>query len=428
MRYKIITYGCQMNKSDSERIGGLLDEIGFTPVDKAGGADLIVINTCSVRQTAEDRVYGQMKNFFKLKKKRPHLLIGLTGCMAGRDRSGELRKKLPFVDLFFGIVDLPRLPEMIGKRWNKTIGYHVPNSKKMDYLGIKLKAAEWWRGWLVIQTGCSRYCTYCVVPYARGHEKNRPVSAILKEARVMVKNGVKEITLLGQAVNGHPKFAEILKKINQINGINRVSFASAHPMYITDKVIRALKLPKMANYLHLPMQSGNNEILRRMNRNYTREEYLKVIHKIKKVRPDISLATDIIVGFPGETKKQFADTVSLYKKCDFDLSYNAMYSPRTGTAAFKAFEDDVPREEKRRRWLVLQKLMEKTALRKNKKFLGKTVEVLVDGCADGKCWGFSREYKRVVFSGKNLIGQIVNVKIKNAREWELGGDINKIGA
>jgi tRNA-2-methylthio-N6-dimethylallyladenosine synthase len=436
-----------MNKSDSERIEGLLLNMGMRPVADYKSADIIILNTCSVRQTAEDRVYGLIRNFSRLKRQKPHLLVAVTGCVAGRDKDGKIKAKMPGVDFFFPIFDLPHLPELIFSRWHRTSGNLVPASREIDYLEVDPKAKEWWRGWVIIQTGCSNYCTYCVVPYARGHEKNRPVKDIMTEAKKLVAGGAKEIHLLGQAVNsyiapivgsrvsyskkknvGHPAshidFAALLKEINQISGVNRIGFSSAHPMYMTDKVIKALKLPKMMNFLHLPVQSGNNEVLRRMNRKYTREDYLMVIKKIRKARPDISLATDIIVGFPGETKKQFADTVSLYKKCDFDLSYTAMYSPRTGTAAYKAFADDVPREEKRRRWLVLQKLMEKTALRKNKKYLGKTVEVLVEGCEADKCFGFSREYKKISFvGGKNLIGQVVNVKIKKAREWELEGEV-----
>ena len=452
-RYKIITYGCQMNKSDSERIGGLLQKIGFAAVDKFDDADLIIVNTCSVRQTAEDRVYGQMKNFAKLKKKKPHLLIGTTGCMAGRDKDGAMRRKMPFIDFIFNISDLPRLPEMIFSRWHKTVCRKLSGDKTFDYLGVKPKATEWWRGWVIVQTGCSNYCSYCVVPYARGHEKNRPVREILAEARAMAASGAREIILLGQAVNKYSApdrqnfsennpflmkgdnrrrwkdkfsalenydFAALLWEINQIGGINRIGFASAHPMYLTPGVIEALKLPKMVNFLHLPVQSGNNEVLRHMNRGYTREDYLKIIAQVKKSKPDIVLATDIIVGFPGETKQQFEDTVSLFKKCDFDMSYTAMYSQRTGTAAYGAFKDDVPQEEKRRRWLVLQKMMKKNSLRKNKKFIGKVVEVLVDSCADNKCWGLSRENKRVVFSGnKKLVGRIVDVRIEKAREWEL---------
>ena len=439
-KYFIITFGCQMNKSDSERIEGVLLDMGLRPAEKPAAADIIILNTCSVRQTAEDRVYGLARNFSRLKSKKPHLLVAVTGCVAGRDKDGKIKAKMPGVDFFFPISDLPRLPELIFSRWRrKTVGVPVSYSKKMDYLGVKPKAAERWRGWAVIQTGCSNYCTYCVVPYARGHEKNRPVGAILAEVRRMVKNEAKEIQLLGQAVNGHPKFAEILEKINKIPGVNRVGFSSAHPMYMTDKIIGTLKLPKMMNYLHLPVQSGNDEILKKMNRKYKAADYLKIIKKIRRAKPDIALATDIIVGFPGETKKQFSDTVNLYKKCDFDLSYTAMYSPRTGTAAYKALADNVPREEKRRRWLVLQKMMEKNSLRKNKKYLGKTVEVLVDGCKIkndppnhsliranrrivGICYGFSREYKRVSFPGnKNLIGQIVNIKINKVKEWEMEG-------
>ncbi|PIR66244.1 MAG: tRNA (N6-isopentenyl adenosine(37)-C2)-methylthiotransferase MiaB [Parcubacteria group bacterium CG10_big_fil_rev_8_21_14_0_10_36_14] len=433
-KYYIATYGCQMNKSDSERIEALLESSGFKRASKAEDADLILLNTCSVRQTAEDRIYGALYNFSKLKRKKPHLLLGVTGCMAGRDKNGIIRKKLfsalqnggikggP-IDLFFEINDLAKLPEMISKKWkNKVKNTQKPYSS--NYLSIAPKPAEWWRGSVVIQTGCSKYCTYCVVPYARGTEKNRSVNAILKEARALVKKGAKEIILLGQAVNSHPKFAEILKEINQLEGVNRISFASAHPMHMTPEIIKALALPKMVNYLHLPLQSGNNDILRRMNRNYTCEKYIKIIERVRKARPNIALATDIIVGFSGETRKQFQDTVSLYKKCDFDLSYNAMYSPRTGTSAYRALRDDVSREEKRRRWRILQELMEKNILRKNKKYFGKIVEVLVDGCRAGKCYGLSREYKRVVFKGdKFLIGKILNVKINKTKEWELEGEL-----
>jgi len=428
-KYKIITYGCQMNKSDSERIEGLLESIGFSGAKDVKDADLILVNTCSVRQTAEDRVYGMMRDYARLKNKKPHLLIGITGCMAGRDKDGVIKKRitttlnkygLEGIDLFFGIADLPNIPEEISRLWKDK--RFIQAHKKTDYLGITPNPVEWWRGWVVIQTGCSNYCTYCVVPHARGHEVNRPVTEILKEVKKMVASGAKEIILLGQAVNSHPDFAKILQEINKIDGVNRISFASAHPMNMTVGVIKALALSKMVNYLHLPVQSGNNKILQKMNRKYTRLNYLKVIERIRKVRPDIALATDIIVGFPGETKTQFKDTISLYKKCDFDMSYNARYSTRTGTVAHRIYVDDISREEKKRRWEELQKIMERNVARKNKKYLNKVVEVLVDGCKNKKCYGLSREYKRVVFPGDpSMIGDIYRVKVKKAKEWELDG-------
>lgn len=441
MKYKLITYGCQMNKSDSERIAGLLEDIGYKKTHKADEADLILINTCSVRQTAEDRVFGQIKNFAKLKKKNPRLLIGITGCMAGRDKTGELRKSLiatlkkrgpkgASIDLFFPISELNRLPVLINAALSMGISstfksVQDAHGHASGYLNIKPKPKERHRGWVVIQTGCSKYCTYCVVPHARGHEKNRPIKDILKEARELAKRGAKEIILLGQTVNSHPKFAEILKELNKIKEINRIGFESAHPMHMTPEIIKALALPKMINFLHLPVQSGNNEILRKMNRNYTREKYLKIISQIRKVCPGIALATDIIVGFTGETKTKFKETISLYKEADFDMSYNAMYSQRTGTSAYKSLKDDISREEKRLRWKILHELMKKNVLRKNKKYLNKEVEVLVDGCKAGKCYGLSREYKKVIFPGKkSLIGEIVNVKINKIKEWELEGIVN----
>jgi tRNA-2-methylthio-N6-dimethylallyladenosine synthase len=234
--------------------------------------------------------------------------------------------------------------------------------------------------------------------------------------------------LLGQIVNawkfGDADFADLLKEINKISGIRRLNFVSAHPRYMTDEVIEALKLPAHVNFLHLPAQSGSDKILQKMNRRYTAEEYLEVIKKVRAAKPDIALATDIIVGFPGETEKDFEDTVELYKKCDFDIAFLAKYSPRSGTPAFKALKDDVPKEEKERRWRVLQKLMEETVSRKNQKYLGQTVEVLIESYMDGLCSGNSREMKLTQFPGTaDLVGKIVNVKIKEAKEWILKGEL-----
>ncbi len=436
--YHIITYGCQMNKNDSERMASLLEGLGFAPKDKPEEADLVVINTCSVRQTAEDRVYGLVDRLAKIKEKNPRFTLAVTGCMPGRDKDGNLRKKLPEVDFFFPTARLRELPKWLAEIYPETV--NSPDSAE-DYLKLSPKRKTSRQAYVTIQTGCNYFCTYCVVPFARGLERNRPVKDILEEARGLVESGCLEVTLLGQTVNSfrasdpenffkenpyHDHFAALLWEINQIPGIERVHWTAPHPRHMTDEVIDALALPKQVNFLHLPVQSGDNEILRKMNRRYNAEEYLELIDKIKDKKPGIASGTDIIVGFSGETEEQFEKTVELYKKADFDISFHAMYSRRSGTAAYKAFPDDVPREEKRRRWRVLQDLMEEITLRKNQAFVGGTVEVLAEKAEEKGnktiISGNSREMKLVTFIGSQEdVGKLVRVKVEKAREWVLEG-------
>ena len=429
-----------MNKNDSERMATMLEGIGFTSRERPEESDLVLINTCSVRQTAEDRVYGQIDHLAKLKRKNPRFTLVVTGCMPGRDKDGTLRKKLSEVDFFFPTARLPELPKWLSEIYPETV--NSPDLES-DYLKLSPKRKISSQAYVTIQTGCNYFCTYCVVPFSRGLERNRPVVDILNEVRALAEEGCVEVTLLGQTVNSfratdanefskdnpyHDHFAALLWEINQIPGIKRIHYTAPHPRHMTDEVIDALTLANHVNFIHLPVQSGDNEILRKMNRRYTAEQYLELINKIKEKRPGIALGTDIIVGFCGETEEQFLRTVELYKKADFDISYHAMYSPRSGTAGYKAFKDDVPREEKRRRWRVLQDLMEDITLRKNQEFVGKTVEVLVDKYEEkGEmkvCAGNSREMKLVNFAGGNEdIGKLVNVKINKAREWVLEGTL-----
>ncbi len=436
LKYHIITMGCQMNKSDSERVRSLLERLGFFETDNREEADFILINTCSVRQTAEDRVYGLMKEFARLKKNNARLITAVTGCMAGRDKDNKMRKKLSEVDLFFPIDDLPNLPKWISEL-NPEV--ELISNIESDYLGLSAKFSSNFQAFVPIQTGCNQFCTYCVVPYARGRERYRPVREVMSEIIELDRKGYKEITLLGQAVNSYEpidaqefsnnnpykdNFAALLWEINQLENIARVHFTAPHPLHINDEQIDVLALPKQVNYLHLPVQSGDNEVLARMNRKYTREYYLDIINKIRERVPDIVLGTDIIVGFCGETEKQFQNTVDLYKQADFDISYTAMYSPRSGTVAAKNFPDDVLLTEKKRRWWELQKIMEKNTLRKNKKFLNKEVEVLVENYKKGYCQGNSREMKTVRFkNNQDLNGEIVKVKIDKPEMWILEGNL-----
>jgi len=436
-KYFIITYGCQMNKSDSERVAAVLQKIGYRPARSESQADLIVLVACSVRQAAVDRIYGMTKHFEEWKKKRPVITV-LTGCVARTDKK-KLKNRF---DLILGIDEWAKITN-----YKLQVTNQIQNLKSKiqnqecaldnDYFHIQPRYAEKFRAFVPIMTGCNNFCSYCVVPYVRGREVSRDVIDVLDEVKKLAKKGCLEITLLGQNVNAYkPKdshfkkecpykhpFAALLWEINQIPGLERIHFTAPHPRDMTDEVIDALTLPKMVNYLHLPVQAGDDEVLKRMNRSYTAADYLKLVKKIRKKKPGIAIGTDIIVGFPGETKKQFENTVKLYKKADFDIAYLAMYSPREGTEAAK-LKDDVPREEKKRRWNVLQNLMKKITLEKNQKYIGKIVSVLVDEHKNGQCVGNSREMKRVRFPGKkNMVGKIFDVKIKRAFEWILEGTL-----
>ncbi|MBU0625596.1 tRNA (N6-isopentenyl adenosine(37)-C2)-methylthiotransferase MiaB [Patescibacteria group bacterium] len=430
-----------MNKSDSERLAALLDKIGLEETARPEEADFILLNSCSVRQTAEDRIFGQVRNFAKLRKNNPRLVLGVTGCMAGRDVKGDLRRKLPEVDLFFPTRDMVHLPRWLAEHGLVEMGEFATagnSDSDIDYLRITPRYNNPHQAFLSIQTGCNNFCTYCVVPYARGMERNRPAVDILAEARALAEQGTIEITLLGQTVNSYlapdsrvafsianpyeNHFAALLWEINHLPGIQRIHYTAPHPNSMTDEVIDALALPKQVNYLHLPVQTGSDEMLQRMNRKYTRADFLDVIQRIKARVPGIALGTDIIVGFSGETEEMFQATISLYQEVEFDISYTAMYSPRTGTPAWRAFKDDVPRAEKRHRWRRLHELMETIVWRKNQKFVGRVVEVLVESCENGVCFGNSREMKLTRFPGDSeLIGQIVPVRISSAYEWTLDG-------
>jgi len=432
-----------MNKNDSERIAGVLSKLGFIETESESDADVIILNTCSVRQTAEDRIYGKMEDYIRLKKQNPKLIVAVTGCMAGRDKKGEFRKRLAPVDLYFPTPQMVNLP-----KWIAELRPDLVNSEDLaaDYLKIMPLRAPSAQAYVTIQIGCNKFCTYCVVPYARGLEQNRTVADVLQEVRELAAHGVVEITLLGQTVNSfkakdpesfsesnpyfngslgfvRDDFAALLWEVNKIEGVERLHWTAPHPNSMTDAVIDALALPKQVNYLHLPVQAGSSDVLFRMNRKYTREKFLEVIAKIKARCPEIALGTDIIVGFPGETAEQFEETVSLYKACDFDISYTAQYSPRSGTLGVKLFKDDVSREEKKRRWDALQEVMEEIVRRKNQAYLNKTVSVLVHKVEHGFGYGNSREMKLVRFPTMDvaLVGQIVNIQIEQALEWQLIG-------
>ena len=490
MRFFIQTLGCQMNYSDSERIAAILSELGFEKAEQAEEADLILYNTCKVKQKAEDRVLGQAKNWKRLRKKRPDLKVGITGCMVKRsstqksEKRDDLLKRLPGVDLVFRIEDMGRLGELLeevdsrfrgndrvtGGNDRVTGGNDTLRQAQGDnghYLKIKPRYASKFQAFIPIMTGCDNFCSYCVVPYARGREKSRPMEEVLEEARELVKNGCVEITLLGQNVNSYglggadsrsgndrkiqnlkipdrdfipsgmtdspcPPLVELLEKLNELNDLKWIRLMSSHPKDMSDELIEALAaLPKMCKHIHLPVQSGDNEVLKRMNRNYTREHYLELVKKIQAKMPDAALSTDIIVGFPGETEEEFKNTVKLFEEAKWDMAYISRYSARPETVSGREMKDDVDRNEKGRRWHALNELLGKISFDKNKKYEGRTVEVLFESWKNGLLTGKTETFKTVLVSGEadlsgaaELVGKFAEVEIQEAKEWILRGEIS----
>lgn len=348
MRYYIFTLGCQMNESDSERIVKILDSMGAKSASEKE-ADLIIVNACSVRQAAVDRIHGKLKLWLKAKPKKT---VIITGCLLLIDKN-KLAKK---VDLIFGIKDLPKLPNLLAELGN--IKLEKKTGCVKNYFGIKPKRENSKIAYISIMTGCDHFCTYCAVPYVRGREYSRPGREILKEVKEALKKGAGDIILLGQNVNRYkPSFVDLSKKIVKIPGSFKIKFISPNPWDLPDELIALItKEPKIAKEIHLPVQSGDDQILRKMNRPYTAKDYLELVKKIRTKIPKIWLSTDIIVGFPGETKKAFQNTVKLAQKARFDKAYIAQYSPRPGTNAAQ-LKDNVPREEKKRRWKILDEMI-----------------------------------------------------------------------
>ncbi|MBZ9572619.1 tRNA (N6-isopentenyl adenosine(37)-C2)-methylthiotransferase MiaB [Patescibacteria group bacterium] len=403
-----------MNKSDSERVAQVLERIGYKKASKINGADLIMVNMCSVRQSAVDRVFGLQSKFEKLKTKNKKLKTILTGCILKKDR----KKFAKYFDYILNIRDLPKWPKLL-----KIKNYEL---RIKNYLEIEPKYSSFPVGYVPISAGCTNFCSYCVVPYTRGSEICRPAEEILSEIKQLVKDGYKEIWLLGQNVNSYIfqniNFPRLLTMVNDIPGDFWIRFTSSHPKDFSDELIGAMaECEKVTPYLNLPVQSGDNEILRKMNRNYKIEDYKKLVKKIRKKIPEITLSTDVIVGFPEETEKQFENTVKLFKEIKYDMAYIAQYSPRPGTAAIKMI-DNIPKEEKKQRERTLTEILKETALIKNKKYIDKTIKVLPNEYKNSFLIGKSFHYKTLKFKGnKNLIGKFVKVKVIDATPWGLSG-------
>lgn len=442
MKYYLITFGCQINQSDSERIAAVLQKSGYQKTSETAEADLIAVNMCSVRQSAVDRVYGLARAFKKLKIRRPKLKTILTGCVLMTD----VKKLKNQFDYILAIKTLSSWPQIIKKKsqplFPKQRSPEFCQKQQTSYFKNQPVYSHNFSAFIPITTGCDNFCSYCVVPYTRGSEISRPAEEIIQEAKKAIKNGAKEIWLLGQNVNSYSwniehktwnkiDFPKLLKMVNSIPGNFWIRFLSSHPKDFSDELIKTIKqCRKITPYISLPIQSGDNEILKRMNRPYTINQYKELVKKIRREIPDVFLSTDVIVGFPGETKAQFEKTLKLFKQIKFDMAYIAEYSPRPGTAAAK-LKDNVSLKEKQKRREALTRVLKQTALESKQKQIGKTIEILTNEIIKNRFLvSKSRRYDTVKFqisssNPQDLLGRFVKVKITDAMPWGLKGQLER---
>ena len=431
--YLIKTYVCQMNIHESEKLAGILEAAGYKPTEDEKTADIIVFNTCCVRENAEDKVYGHIGNLKKLKAAKKNMIIAVGGCMTQQKAASEkLLKTFPFVDIVFGTHNLENFKAMLDEKQSHK---HVVDVDETDivYEGTPKKRTSYPNAWVNISYGCNNFCTYCIVPYVRGRERSRKKEDIIKECEELVKEGYKEITLLGQNVNSYgndlsdgTNFADLIKEIADIKGKFRLRFMSSHPKDFTDEMIKAIAYSdKICNCVHLPVQAGSTKILKLMNRKYTREYYLERLAALRKIIPDAAVTTDIMVGFPQETEEDFQDTLSLVKEADFSGAFTFVYSRRSGTVADK-MDGQIPEEVSTDRIMRLIEAQNEVSRLQSEKYIGKTVEILCEDFDEKKDRYLGRdEYGKMAYFGsdENLIGKFVNVKINSANGISLIGEV-----
>jgi tRNA-N(6)-(isopentenyl)adenosine-37 thiotransferase enzyme MiaB len=429
--YLIYTYGCQMNEHDTEVMKGMFEEMGYTATEDRTKADVILLNTCAIRENAEDKVFGELGHLKALKTEKPDLLLGVCGCMSQEESVvARILQKHAFVDIIFGTHNIHRLPQLLQEAYYSKEMVVEVWSKEGDIIENMPKKREGMRAWVNIMYGCDKFCTYCIVPYTRGKERSRRPEDVIAEVRELARQGYKEITLLGQNVNAYGKdfedieyrFGDLMHDISKID-IPRVRFTTSHPRDFDDHLIEVLaQRGNLVEHIHLPVQSGNTEILKRMSRKYSREQFMDLVGRIKRAIPDVVLTTDIIVGFPGETDEQFEDTMTLVKEVGFDSAYTFIYSPREGTPA-AGMEDNVPPEVKKRRLQRLNDLLAEIARDKNEQLRGAVVEVLIEGVSKtnaGILSGRTRTNKLVHMEGpKEWIGRFVHAKVTDVLTWYL---------
>lgn len=438
--YNILTMGCQLNENDSEKLAGMLEEMGYKPAKNGTVSDIYILNTCCVRENAEEKLFGKVGELKKIKQKN-NSIIAVCGCMMQeKHMQDKLKESYPYIDIIFGTHTLHKFPEDLYKVISEK--NKIKDILDIDgeiYEGLPIKRNSNKSASVTIMYGCNNFCSYCIVPYVRGRERSRNPEDIIAEIEQLSKEGYKEVTLLGQNVNSYMRtekkenrsdnitsFADLLRAVNKIQGIEVIKFISPHPKDFTEDVIQAIKeCKKVSRLIHLPLQSGSTEVLRKMNRKYTKEQYLELVSKIKTEIPEAVFSTDIIVGFPEETEKDFQDTLDVVKKVNFEQIFMFIYSRRKGTPADK-MESQIPEEIKHKRFDRLKELFEKQVELNNKKYIGTIQKILVEGTSknnDKMLTGRTTTNKIVNFEGsKNLVGQVIEVKIASEHKWYLKGE------
>ena len=432
--YHIITYGCQMNEHDSENIAGMLEALDYSHTPNPEEADVVVMNTCSVREHADKRFFGMLGQFKKQKKNNPDFIICICGCMPQQPHIvEEIRKSFSWVDIVFGTQTIAEFPNLLlerirtGKKQFSIIANNeeIPEEKESKR-EFKHKAL------VNITYGCNNFCTYCIVPYTRGREKSRSLRAVKQEIINLVNDGVKEVMLLGQNVNSFRdadgnNFAALIRALDEVEGLERIRFMTSHPKDLSDELIACFgDCKKICHNIHLPVQSGSDEVLRRMNRHYNRERYMEIVEKLRATCPDLSISTDIIVGFPGETEEDFQDTLSLVREVEYDSAFTFIYSPRVGTPAAK-YDNQIPENIKHDRFDRLVDEVNRCSAKKNSEYLGRIVDVMVDGASknDAGAWsGRTDTFKLVNFTSEEPLteGQMVSVRITETKTFSLDGE------
>jgi tRNA-2-methylthio-N6-dimethylallyladenosine synthase len=438
MKYHIWTEGCQMNVADSQRVGSSLEHLGYQFTETIEEADVIVLNTCVVRQSAEDKALGRLTSLLPLKQQNPNLVINLMGCMVGVRGADKLRERLPYVDVFSPPSDPgPLISHLTQGEVQSLEDSETTRRFLMMDEELILPVAE--QGRLVsahvpIVYGCSHACAFCIIPFRRGVERSRPVGDIVSEIRSLAAQGVKEVTLLGQIVDRYgkdipdgPNLAALLRVVHDVEGIERIRFLTSHPNYFTEELMETIaELPKVMPHIEVPIQAGDDEVLANMKRGYTQQDYRDLIAKIRNKIPDCSIATDIIVGFPGETEAQFMETYRVLSDLRLDVAHLARYSSREGTVAARRMVDDVPEEEKMRRFRLLEELQEEVVAEINKKYLGQTVDVLFEEKVKGRWRGRTPTNKLVfVESEENLKGKVIPVTVTWTGPWSMQANLQK---
>ena len=434
-KYFVKTYGCQMNEHDSENIKAILEDMSFTETDSYEDADLVLLNTCAIRENAHNKVFGYLGRLKHLKETKKDLIVGLCGCMAQEEVVvDEILEKYKWMDIVFGTHNIHKLPDILATALEtKKLNVDVVSIEGDIFENIPTKRDNKYKAWVNIMYGCDKFCTYCIVPYTRGKQRSRKHNFIIDEVKSLIKDGYKEVTLLGQNVNAYGKdlsdnysMADLLRDVAS-TGIPRVRFVTSHPWDFTDEMIDVIaKYDNIMPYIHLPLQSGSNKILKLMGRRYTKEEYLTLYNKLKEKIPNASITTDIIVGFPGETESDFKETLDVVNTCKYASAFTFIFSPRVGTPAAK-MNDKVSLEVKNRRLHELNELVNKYSKESNDKYMGKIVPVLIEGMSEnGKdmLMGYTDTMKLVNVKGdKKYIGSIVNVKITDVKTWSMTGEI-----